>query len=52
MNRLAQDVLELEDWIEERDRAAEQMTTDEFIDQMRNKNTSRKTNSDVNKLKT
>ncbi|CAG2188645.1 unnamed protein product [Mytilus edulis] len=40
MNRLAQDVLELEDRIEERDRAAEQMTTDEFIDQMRNKNTS------------
>ncbi|CAC5377815.1 unnamed protein product [Mytilus coruscus] len=39
MNRLAQDVLELEDRIEERDRAAEQMTTDEFIDQMKNKNT-------------
>ncbi|CAC5377808.1 unnamed protein product [Mytilus coruscus] len=52
MNYLAQYVLELEDRIEERDRAAEQMTTDEFIDQMRNKNTSRKTNSDVNKLKT
>ncbi|CAC5380626.1 unnamed protein product [Mytilus coruscus] len=50
MNRLAQDVLEVEDRIEERDRAAEQMTTDEFIDQMRN--TSRKTNSDVSKLKT
>ncbi|CAG2240035.1 unnamed protein product [Mytilus edulis] len=46
MNRLAQDVLELEDRIEESDRAAEQMTIDEFIDQMRNKNTSRKTNSD------
>ncbi|XP_063436375.1 uncharacterized protein LOC134717811 [Mytilus trossulus] len=45
MNRLAQDV-------SERNRAAEQMTTDEFIDQMRNKNTSRKTKSDVNKLKT
>lgn len=44
MNRLAQDVLELEDRIEERDGAAEQKTTDEFIDQMKNKNTSRKTN--------
>ena len=52
MNRLAQNVLELEDRIEERDCAAEQMTIDEFIDQMRNKNISRKTNSDVNKLKT
>jgi len=50
MNQLAEDILQLEDRIQECNRT-QQMTTDEFIDRLKNNNTSRKTNSDVNKLK-
>ena len=47
MNQIAEDILQLEDRLRERENVGD---TDRFIESMRNVNTVRKTNSDIQRL--